>query len=79
MAKFAYNNAKNTSTGHMFFELNCGYHPCISYKKNLDPCSKLRIAEEFFSELQKLITIYQQNLYHAQKFHKQAHNKNVKL
>ena len=24
MAKFAYNNAKNASTGHILFELNCG-------------------------------------------------------
>ena len=26
MAEFAYNNAKNASTGHTPFELNCGYH-----------------------------------------------------
>ena len=24
---FAYNNAKNASTSHTPFELNCGYHP----------------------------------------------------
>ena len=39
MAKFAYNNAKNTSIGFMPFELNCGYHPWVSYKENLDPRS----------------------------------------
>ena len=39
MAEFAYNNTKNTSTGYMFFELNCGYHPWVSYKKDLDPRS----------------------------------------
>ena len=27
MVEFAYNNAKNASTGHMSFELNYGYHP----------------------------------------------------
>ena len=27
MAEFAYNNAKNASTGHTPFELNCGFHP----------------------------------------------------
>ena len=26
MAKFAYNNSKNASTGHTPFKLNCGYH-----------------------------------------------------
>ena len=30
MAEFAYNNAKNASTGHTPFELNCGYHPSVS-------------------------------------------------
>ena len=37
MAKFAYNNAKNASTGHTPFELNCGYHLQMSYKKKLTP------------------------------------------
>ena len=36
---FAYNNAKNASTGHTFFELNYGYHPWILYKKDVDPRS----------------------------------------
>ena len=26
MAEFAYNNAKNASTGHILFKLNCEYH-----------------------------------------------------
>ena len=36
MAKFAYNNAKNTSTSHTFFELNCGYYFCVFFEKNID-------------------------------------------
>ena len=51
MAKFAYNNAKNISIGHMSFKLNCGYHFCIFYKENLNSYSKLRIAEKLFSKL----------------------------
>ena len=39
MAEFAYNNTKNASTGHMFFELNCGYHPQMSYEEDVDPRS----------------------------------------
>ena len=35
MAEFAYNNAKNASTGFTPFELNCGYHPSVSYKEDL--------------------------------------------
>ena len=34
MAKFAYNNAKNASTGHTLFELNCDYHLCVSFEEN---------------------------------------------
>ena len=51
MTEFAYNNAKNANTGHKPFELNGGYHPCISYKEDLDPRSKLKTAEELSSEL----------------------------
>ena len=79
MAKFAYNNAKNASTGYILFELNCGYYPCISYKEDLDLHSKSKTAKKLSSKLQKLITIYQQNFYHAQKFQKRANDKKVKL
>ena len=51
MAEFAYNNAKNASTGHTSFELNCGYHPRVSYKEDLDLRSKSKTAEELSSEL----------------------------
>ena len=78
MAKFAYNNAKNASTGYTLFELNCGYHLCFSYKENLDPRSKSRTAEELSSELQELIIVCQQNLHHTQKLQKRDHNKGVK-
>ena len=78
MAEFAYNNTKNASTGFTPFELNCGYYPQVSYKENLDPRSQLKIAEELSSELRNLMAAYQQNLYHAQKLQKQAHNKGVK-
>ena len=38
IAKFAYNNAKNLSTGHTPLKLNCGYHPCIFFEKDTNPC-----------------------------------------
>ena len=68
MAKFVYNNAKNASTSYMPFELNCGYHPHVSYKEEeiLDLRSKSKTAEELSSKFQKLIIVCQQNLYHAQ-------------
>ena len=78
IAEFAYNNAKNTSTGHTSFELNYRYHPWVSYKEDLDPHSKLKTAEELSSKFQYLMAVCQQNLYHFQKLQKQAHNKKIK-
>ena len=78
MAEFAYNNAKNASTGFTPFELNCGYHPRLSYKKDLDPRSKSKTAEELSSKLRNLMAACQQNLYHVQELQKQAYDKSVK-
>ena len=78
IAKFAYNNTKNTSNGYMLFKFNYGYHSRVSYEKDLNSCSKSKSMEELFFELQKLITVCQQNFYHTQKFQKQAQNKDIK-
>ena len=79
MAEFAYNNAKNASTGHTPFELNCGYHPRVSYEDYINPCSKSKSADELSAKLWELMTVCQENLHHAQEFQKQAHDKGVKL
>ena len=78
MAEFAYNNAKNASTGHTLFELNCGYHRRMSYKEEVDPHSKLKSVDELSAELRELMFICQENLYHAQELQKWAHDKGVK-
>ena len=66
-AEFAYNNAKNASTGYTPFELNCGYYPRVSYEEDLDPRSKSKTAKKLSSGLRELMTVCQQNLHHAQK------------
>ena len=78
MAEFAYNNAKNASTNHTPFELNCGYHPCVSFKKDTDSRSRSKIADKLSTELEELMTVCQENLCHAQELQKSAHNKGVK-
>ena len=78
MAEFAYNNLKNSNTGHMSFELNCGYHPCVFFEENTNPRSKSKLADELSVELRDLITVCRENLYHAQELQKQAYNKDVK-
>ncbi len=65
MAEFAYNNAKNASTGHTLFEFNCGYHPRVSFKEDVNPRSRSCLASELAEELRELIEICCQNLLHA--------------
>ena len=78
MAEFAYNNAKNASTGHMLFKLNCGYHPIVSFKENVDLRLKSRSANKLVEELRELMEVCCQNLFHAQELQKKAHDKGVK-
>ena len=79
MAEFAYNNAKNISTDHITFKLNCSYHSYIPYEKNIDLCSWSETAEKLLVELPKLMSICHDNLYHAPELQKQPHNRNTKL
>ncbi len=78
MAEFAYNNAKNVSTGHTPFEVNCGYHPRVSFKEDVDPRSRSRSANELAEELRELMEVCYQNLLHAQELQKRAYDKGVK-
>ena len=78
MAEFVYNNAKNASTGHTPFELNCGYHPQMSYEKNVDPRSQSKSTDKLSAELRKLMIVCWENLHHVQELQKRAHDKGVK-
>ena len=78
MAEFVYNNTMNASTGHMPFELNCGYHPRMLYKEDVDPRSHFKAADELSVELRELMIVCRKNLHHAQELHKRAHDKGVK-
>ena len=66
MAKFTYNNAKNSSTGYTPFELNCGYHPHVFFEKNSNFCSQLKSADELLAKLRDLMIVWWGNLHHAQ-------------
>ena len=65
MAEFTYNNAKNASIGHMLFELNCGYHPRMSYKKDVDSHFQFKSVNKLLAELRELMIVCQENFYHA--------------
>ncbi len=66
MARFTYNNVKNTSTSYIPFKLNCGYHPRISFKEDVNPYLRSRSANKLVEELRKLMEICCQNLLHIQ-------------
>ena len=65
MAEFAYNNAKNASPGHTPFEFNCGYHPRMLYKDNINPRSTSKSADNLSIKLRKLMMVYRGNLHYA--------------
>ena len=78
MAEFAYNNVKNAGTSYTHFELNCSYHLRVSYKENVDPCSKSNSADDLANNPGELMIVCWENLQHAQNFQKRAHNKSAK-
>ncbi len=79
MAKFTYNNAKNTSTSHTLFELNCEYHPRASYKEDVDLRSQSKLVDKSATELKELMIVYRENLQHTQEFQKRYHDQHAKL
>ena len=78
MAEFAYNNSKNASTGHTPFELNCSYHPQMSYKEEVNPRSQFKSVDKLSEELRELMVVCCENLHHTQELQKPVHNKGVK-
>ncbi len=78
MAEFAYNNAKNASTGHTSFKLNCGYYPKVFFEEDVDPHSRSHSTNELAEELRELMEVCCQNLFHIQELQKKAHDKAVK-
>ncbi len=78
MAGFAYNNAKNASTGHTPFEFNSGYHPRVFFEEDIDFRSRSRCANELVEELKELMEVCCQNLFYIQELEKRAHDKEVK-
>lgn len=79
MAKFGYNNTNNVSTGHMSFELNCSYHPRMTYKEELKLRFKSKSVNKLSAKLKKLVIVCREKFYHTQELEKQAHTKGVKL
>ena len=65
MAKFAYNNVKNVSTGHIPFKLNGSDYSRVSFKQDVDLHSRSRFTNDLAEKLRELMEVYCQNLLHA--------------
>ena len=78
MAEFAHNNAKNTSTSHTLFKLNCGYHSRIFFEKDIDLRLRSHSANKLAEEQKKLIEFCCENLFHTQELQKRTYDKEVK-
>ncbi len=78
MAEFDYNNAKNASTGHTLFKLNCGYQPKVLFEEDVNPCLRSCSIDKLAEELKELIKVCCQNLFHIQELQKKTHDKGVK-
>lgn len=65
MAKFAYNNAMNTSTDYTSFKLNYDYYPCIFYEKNVKPCYQSKSADVLVNQPRKIMVVCRKNFQHA--------------
>ena len=59
-------------------KLNYKYYPRVYYKKNIDPCSRCKVADELIEKLRNLIAIYRKNLQYAQKLQKRVYDKRTK-
>ena len=78
IAEFAYNNTKYTNTDYMPFKLNCTYYSYVSCKKNINPHSRSKVADELTKKLRNLIAACRENLQYAQELQKRAYNKGTK-
>ena len=78
MAKFTYNNTKNTSISHMLFELNCGYHSRMLYKDDVNSHFQFKLEDKLLAEFRELMIVCRENLHHAQELQKWTHNKGFK-
>ncbi len=65
MAKFTYNNTKNTSTGHTSFKLYSRFHSQMSFEKDVNLCSRSYLANKLADKLRELMRICCQNLLHT--------------
>ncbi len=57
MTEFAYNNAKNASTGHTPFKLYYGYHSRVFFEEDVDPRSRSRSANKLAEGLKELMEV----------------------
>lgn len=66
VAEFAYNNARNSTTGISPFEANLGYSPRMSWDEDVDPKSRSRAAVDNAKHLATLMGVCKEAILAAQ-------------
>ena len=62
----------------MLFELNCNYHPLISYEEDVDSCFKFLVTDKLSTKIKQLMIVCQKMLDNISELQKQAYDKRVK-
>ncbi len=57
MIEFTYKNAKNISTDHILFELNCGFCPQVLFKEDINSDFRSYLANKLVDKLRELMEI----------------------
>lgn len=72
MTKFIYKNAKNASTHHTSFVMNCAYYIYVFLNNKVHHCLKSHFADKLAKEVRELISIFWHIIFHIQELQKQA-------
>lgn len=65
------------NTSNILFELNCSYHPCISFKDNNNLYSNFSLASKLANKPKDLILIYEQDELYSQELLIWANNNSI--
>lgn len=79
IANFVYNNNKKINIGHPSFELNCGYHPYISIKDEVNHQSNSCLANKLATKLKNLLMIASKTYFMFKNFKNNLTSKKLSL
>lgn len=79
MAKFTYNNAKNSSIDHIPLELNCVFQPIVFYQEDGNPRCKLKAVDKPATKRKVLVSVCSENFQYTLKLQKHYYDQPARL